>query len=874
MTAEVLTLNQGAYARQVQQTRQLLDTIDDTSLADLTRLGIGEVRGLKQEVAEIFPASNLPSILLQGLIQLEDRSLKQDKVESDLRVLFRGSKQLGIYGTFLAGPALVLYGYQRLLSLAGKDIDSAFPDGPWQFYTQFGLREDAARHCVETTGFHHTIPEINDVDSATSWVYAAMQTLFAYDDFLANEWQERMLFRLLGLLIEERAVTLLGKKLPRKQVEREQVVARKVAELQQNYRIASIEQGWAVERPYGNPINAPLQDYAAYRHERFQVYLERALRHLPTDVRTELEQRYKERRAIELPAYQQQLTMLMTLHGDSFQERPAALSPHLLQVAFVAGGRYYLIDACARDRHGNILVFPADGFAESAGIALRLERTEDGSLCDPHKNPIEIRRNGRVYIAGKRLGRLRPPSIEYVKSRIEAILQHADAHFSDSVPPTDMLLAQAPREYQQTLREQLNDTAQTELAMLRYAPIVINWDMHDSTLPLSELRRTNRGCGDHALTLIRTEGSMIFDMSHVFYDAIWGMALAEIMTGFATSCHPSVKATSTKRVRVKALRLSTTPSFLKAAQSLLAEAPVEVAAETAKIDLASVDRLRRRLPKIQLSLTVNDLLILGRCAHATSYRPGGRGQRALEAIAEIDKDGMHLMQQIVHDLEEQRTINPAILIPMDASNADPRLRLYPATFRNPLPDLLPRLERCDGLVRELRRFPDAGMLEEFENERHVLYRDLFFFSSMLRALRDVTMRGKNFTTTMLQLMGHLPGVMQHLVDAIPQKIGILNEIIKGREVFSNVGRVVASSSLTRFTSARDDGDTKLLVWGVLTDANSRLVVTLRDFRPHVTSLHRVGREDLARTLTQDYLDAYALGINELVGRIQRVMSYK
>ena len=64
-------------AQQIRQTRQALDTIDDTSLVNLTRLGVDGVRALKQEVAEIFPASNLPAFLLQGLIQLEDRALQQ-----------------------------------------------------------------------------------------------------------------------------------------------------------------------------------------------------------------------------------------------------------------------------------------------------------------------------------------------------------------------------------------------------------------------------------------------------------------------------------------------------------------------------------------------------------------------------------------------------------------------------------------------------------------------------------------------------------------------------------------------------------------------------------------------------------------------------
>ena len=53
----------------------------------------------------------------------------------------------------------------------------------------------------------------------------------------------------------------------------------------------------------------------------------------------------------------------------------------------------------------------------------------------------------------------------------------------------------------------------------------------------------------------------------------------------------------------------------------------------------------------------------------------------------------------------------------------------------------------------------------------------------------------------------------------------------------------------------------------------RLVITLRDFRPHVAPLLQRGRADLAAALAQDYLDDYAAGVNALVRRIQRVLSY-
>src|SRR5215211_841405 len=198
---------QEIYTGAVRQTLQSLNLVNDATLVGLTRLGIAEIQALKQEVSEILPAGNLPAFLLQGLVQLKDRTLKPERVAADLQLLFQATKQVGIFGTFLAAPALALHGYQKLLALAGKDVESAFPDGPWQFYTEFGLREDAARHCAETVGFQRTA--VSDVDALTAWVAAALWTIFSYDDLLANEWDERMLLHTLDKLLEEQAAAHL-----------------------------------------------------------------------------------------------------------------------------------------------------------------------------------------------------------------------------------------------------------------------------------------------------------------------------------------------------------------------------------------------------------------------------------------------------------------------------------------------------------------------------------------------------------------------------------------------------------------------------------------------------------------------------------------
>jgi hypothetical protein len=47
-------------------------------------------------------------------------------------------------------------------------------------------------------------------------------------------------------------------------------------------------------------------------------------------------------------------------------------------------------------------------------------------------------------------------------------------------------------------------------------------------------------------------------------------------------------------------------------------------------------------------------------------------------------------------------------------------------------------------------------------------------------------------------------------------------------------------------------------------------ITLRDFRPHVTQLAAVGYEEVANRMTQDYLDAYARGLNTYVGSLLQI----
>jgi hypothetical protein len=122
----------------------------------------------------------------------------------------------------------------------------------------------------------------------------------------------------------------------------------------------------------------------------------------------------------------------------------------------------------------------------------------------------------------------------------------------------------------------------------------------------------------------------------------------------------------------------------------------------------------------------------------------------------------------------------------------------------------------------------------------------------------------------IKLLAHMPAPLQRLLDQVPGHFDVLNDVIKGREVFSNVGAVAPTSTLTRFITAKDDNEKKTLAWGVITDAAGNMRLSLRDFRPHVGLLVKAGCKDVAVRVAQDYVDGYARGLNRFVADLQRI----
>lgn len=769
------------------------------SAHQLSRLSLPEVEAVVQLVSNVMPAGNVPGMILSGLARLPGRRIPAQKLQQDVNALFSGVEQIldqAVYGTFFAGPAAVLWGYQNLLKLAGKDPETAFPEGAWQFYVDYALREDTARHTNETHGFDTILKQhdirLDKTDRLTAWFMAAVTCLHQYNALLENEWRERVSISILSDVLKK---TMQDAR-PAKRLYRE----------------------WEVSRPYRRDEDGAFYDYPTYRRRKFDLFLESRLQDLSVAARDEWEARLRSALQQDLPAYQRQMSIVAYLEPGPYGETRVPLPLSDAKIGIIHNDGYYLLPVC-----------------------------EDGSS--------------------------KPLDVVAARAQIEALL--ATPY---STPSQVSSLAKIRRSAYASLRTKMNPMLVNDLDNLRFAPILISTDLRVRSLPLSELRQAERGVGSHALTLFDTGESIVFDQSHIFFDGAWGTALSEIMTNEALSWArylsmlPASPTPSSTRLYTS-LTLQLNPSDLE----LVRQSPhvsQEAGAETSKVDLKACLALRKNFKQRNdlIEITINDLLLLYRAIHAATYTPS---QELLNEIRQLSATKPDIAASLRQVVEEGSRTNPAILIPMDASINSPRDRVYPLNVEVPLKDLdllslhartlkvLDGYESASGVDR-------SDLFNAFIQMQKIYLATLAGFGIFLTRAKEMAAAGQTPAAGAIKLLAHLPAPIQRMLDKIPEKFEVLNNIIKGREVFSNVGAVVPSSTLTRFMTAKDDNNQKQLAWGILTDAKSVMRVHLRDFRPHVQLLHSIGRKDLANQVTQDYLEAYADGFNRFVRDLSRI----
>jgi hypothetical protein len=290
----------------------------------------------------------------------------------------------------------------------------------------------------------------------------------------------------------------------------------------------------------------------------------------------------------------------------------------------------------------------------------------------------------------------------------------------------------------------------------------------------------------------------------------------------------------------------------------------EVSAENSRVLLSSLLGLRGLFKQRSdlLQLTVNDILVLYRAIHAISYRPS-------HALLEALPPHYHHL-----DALKPASSVPAILIPVDCSQQSPRERLHPISFEVPL-GVLNIVERHQTALSALMAYhhevedrPQAFKAFNVEQKRYLSA--LAGFGALMFHTKQIAATGESASVSTIKLLAHMPRTLQRWLDHIPHQFDLLNDLIKGREVFSNLGKVAPQSSLTRFTAAKDDNEKKTLAWGVLTDDNGVMRISLRDFRPHVAQLIAEGHREYAVMMAQDYLDAYVDGVNVFVKQLTQI----
>jgi len=356
---------------QLDQERATIETVESLqkvarSLArqKLTQLTLPEVEAVVDQVAKIIPAGNVPGMILSGLTRISGKNVQPQKAKQDINILFKevpGFLEQMKYRAFFATPARIIWGYQNLLKLAGKDPESAFPEGVWQFYADYALREDTARHACETQGFDTVLNQnkvrLTTVDRVSAWVMAAVTCLHQYHSLLASEWYERTATWLLQEIINR----------------------------------TDIYSNWEKQKPYGRDAEGASYDYPAYRRLKFAQFLKPITDAMPHSKYTEWDGKLNDLIAYSLPAYQKQMSILAYLDPSPFGETRIPFSLRQAKIGIIHNGNYFLLPACEPDssvpldvRTARVQVAKllADRSKSSAGLIdiARIRRSESLSL--------------------------------------------------------------------------------------------------------------------------------------------------------------------------------------------------------------------------------------------------------------------------------------------------------------------------------------------------------------------------------------------------------------------------------------------------------------------------------------------------------------
>ena len=758
-------------------------------ITQLSPLTLPQINSVVNLISEVLPAGNIPGIILSNLVNHADRRPPPEAVRRDINLLYQGLEQTVArvkHGAKFAGPAAVLWGYQNLLKLAGKEPETAFPEGLWQFYVAYAFREDTAHYTSETQAFatllrRHDI-HLQPVLRISAWVMAAGQLLHQYHDLLTNWWRERVYLALL-----------------------------------QQVGVGNLHEEWAKIRPFGRGQEAdPSHNYTAYRRAKFDQFLRGVLAGLDEQTHYQWNQLVQAAKP-QLAEFLRQRTLLAYVEPSPHSDQRQPLPPHEAHVGLVYQNRYYLLPICQQ------------GTAEPVDVATIVAQVSQ----------LVARPTGTAAL---------PLSV----------------------------LANLRREAWAELRPTLNATLQENLHLLRRAPIIFNADQQAGSATLNSLRQAERGVGDHPLTIFDGQRTTLFDANHLFVDGHEAAEIAEIVTQEALAW-----AVYLHQVPQPALELPTSIRplmfpFERTEQIFIQQAPqatAELTSESHAIQIKPVVALQKmfRMRSDLLHMSIHDLLVLYRALHNFTYQPD---PDLVQAVAALKSD--RKLYEAAEGVEAMwaQPQNPGLLIPL-AAVQDPRERIYPLLFEVPVRELkLLQLhqETTAALITYETAEPHDRLhtYTTFDKHQRDYLATLAGFAQILAAAKEMAQRGTSRGQEVVRLTAGLPPSLKKLFEQMSNRSEVLNNVLKGSELFEYLDFSAVPNSLTRFMAGKEDSEQKTLVWSGLLDAQGNLGLTLRDFRPELLALAAGGRQPLAKQISEHYLVSYGRGFNSFIGTLRRI----
>ena len=158
---------------------------------------------------------------------------------------------------------------------------------------------------------------------------------------------------------------------------------------------------WSNIRPYrrGHDVK-PGQSYADYRTEKFDQFMEQALREVSKEARRDWVQSVRRAKRQDLHLYQKQMSILAYLESGRYSESRQPISLQSAQIGIIYKGQYYFIPVC--QPQGPV---SNEVTAVRAYVNAIVEQADAADSVSPNLKALGSHQKGLISDVRKRCGR-------------------------------------------------------------------------------------------------------------------------------------------------------------------------------------------------------------------------------------------------------------------------------------------------------------------------------------------------------------------------------------------------------------------------------------------------------------------------------------